>query len=82
MTMGKEYVILDVVRKGKLLHKAYNYFKKDPVYKGTRSVIARKEEIKISFRTFLNQHLPRKVTQTLKKIMMKCGKTFYSPLDE
>ena len=82
MTFGKEYVILDVVRKGKLLHKAYNYFKKDPVYKGTRSVIARREELKLAFRTFLNQHLPRKVTQTLKKIMIKCGKTFYSPLDE
>lgn len=82
MTSGKEYTILDVVRKGKLLHKAYNYFKKDPVYTGNRTVIARKEEIKIAFRTFLNQHLPRKLTQKMKKIMIKCGKTFYSPLDE
>jgi hypothetical protein len=82
MTKGKEFVILDVVRKGKLLHKAYNYFKKNPVYTGNRPVIARKEEIIIAFRTFLNQHLPRRLMQKIKKIMIKRGKTFYSPLDD
>ena len=82
MTYGNEYVFLDVVRKGKLLHKAYRYFKKDPVYKGTRPVIARREEYKLAFRTFLNRVLPRKVTQKLKNFMIKRGKTFYSTLDE
>ena len=82
MTYGEEYIFLDVVRKGKLLHKAYRYFKKDPVYKGSRAVISRREEYKLVFKTFLNRVFPRKVTQKLKRFMIKRGKTFYSPLDE
>ena len=81
MTKGTEYKFLDVVRKGKLLHKAAKYFKKDPVYTGERPTISRWMEIKLSFRTLLKKCLPRKVMQFLKKKMIKRGKTFYSPLD-
>lgn len=82
MTYGEEYVFLDVVRKGKLLHKAHRYFKKDPVYTGHRPVIPRREEYKLAVRTFIKNVLPRKAAQKLKKFMIKRGKTFYSPLDE
>lgn len=82
MTNGKEYIILDVVRKGKLLHKAKRYFKKDPVYRGHRPVIEWKHEISIAFKDLIKRCLPRSIQQLLKKLMIKCGKTFYSPLDE
>ena len=82
MTYGKEYIFLDVVRKGKLLHKAARYFKSDPVYTGSRSVIKRSEEIKLYFKGAIKRVLPRRVVQIIKKIMIKCGKTFFSPLDD
>lgn len=82
MTNGSEYKILDVVRKGKLLHKAARYFKKDPVYNGNRVIIQRKEEFRIAFRTFMKKCLPRKIMQSIKRKMIKKGATFYSPLDE
>lgn len=82
MTKGKEYQILDVIRKGKLLHKAHRYFKKDPVYTGNRPLLPMKEELKIKFRSFAKKVLPRKLMQKIKKQMIKRGATFYSPLDE
>ena len=82
MTKGKEYKILDVIRKGKLLHKAHRYFKKDPVYTGDRPLLPMKEELRIKFRSFMKRILPRKLMQKIKKQMIKRGATFYSPLDE
>lgn len=82
MTKGKEYQILDVIRKGKVLHKAHRYFKKDPVYKGNRPIMPLKTELKLWFRTFLKRVLPRPIVRKLKKEMIKHGATFYSPLDE
>lgn len=82
MTKGKEYRILDVIRKGKVLRKAHRYFKKDPVYQGNREIMPLKDEWKLKFRDFVKCILPRKLEQKLKKRMMKRGMTFYSPLDE
>lgn len=82
MTYGEEYQLLDVVRKGKVLHKANKYFKKNPVYTGNREVISWKQEFIINFRTVLKNILPRKMMQRLKKFAMRHGKTFYSPLDD
>lgn len=82
MTKGKEYQILDVIRKGKVLHKAHRYFKKDPVYKGNRPIMPLKTEISLWFKSFLKRVLPRSLTQRLKRVMIKHGATFYSPLDE
>lgn len=82
MTKGKEYKILDVIRKGKLLHKAKRYFKKDPVYTGNRPLLPMKEELRIKFRSFMKKILPRRFMQKIKKQMIKRGATFYSPLDE
>jgi len=81
MSKGKEFEILDVIRKGKVLHKANHYFKKNPVYHGNRELISWKEEIKINYRTVLKRILPRKLMQAIKIIMIKQGKTFYSDLD-
>ncbi len=82
MTKGKEYQILDVIRKGKVLHKAHRYFKKDPVYKGDRPLMPISIEVKLWFRDFVKKIIPRKLLQKLKKKMIEHGATFYSPLDD
>ena len=79
MTYGKEFVILDVVRKGKLLHKANAYFKKHPgIYDGDRKVISRFTEFKIDFMTLLKLILNQKVINALKSVFRKFGMRFYS----
>lgn len=82
MTKGEEYRILDVIRKGKVLHKAHRYFKKDPVYTGNRPLLPRSVEFKLWFRSVLKSIFPRWLFQKVKRKMMKHGAIFYSPLDE
>jgi len=82
MCKNHEYEILDVVRKGKILHKANKYFKSNPVYTGNRELISYKEEIRLGSIALVQKLLPRKVLQFIKKILIKNGHTFYSELDE
>ena len=78
LSKGKEFEILDVVRKGKLLHKANRYLKKHDLYHGPRVVIARKEEIRICIFNNAKKLLPKWVAQVVKRVMIKCGYHFYS----
>lgn len=78
MSKGKEYETLDVVRKGKLLHRANRYLKKHNLYHGSRMLIKWKEEWKINLMTFLKDILPQKTIDLAKKRMKEKGHSFYS----
>lgn len=75
-----ELLYLDVIRKGKLLRKANRYFKKNPIYQSERKVMKWKDELILKIRTALGFWLPKGALRFLKKLMMKCGLTFYSPV--
>lgn len=79
MSKGHEFDTLDVVRKGQLLHKSARYFKNHPgLYNGERTVISRKTEMMIGFRTFIKDVTSQRFVDFLKKIMRKQGMGFYS----
>lgn len=81
ISLNKEYEILDVVRKGKFLHKSYRYLKKNNLYNGNRKVNSYWYEFKLNIRTFIGRHCPNFLYKILKKIMKKFGKTYYSDYD-
>lgn len=76
-----ELPFLDVIRKGKLLNKANNYLKNYPNFKLDRTVMKRKDEFLIWFKTRLRHWLPEGVFRALKKQMIKQGHEFYSDLN-
>lgn len=78
---NKEFVILDVVRKGKILNKANNYFKKHGYYHGNREVHSKWYEIKLGIRTFGARHAPRFIVNLARKFMMKLGYRYFSQED-
>lgn len=72
------FVILDVVRKGKVLHKANRYFKKHGISIGKRPLISRVTEIKLDIMDYISWYMPRKMFIAGKKVLAKFGITFYS----
>ena len=79
VSLRDEFIILDVVRKGKLLHKALRYFKKNPgIYEGERPVNSWKYEIVLGFQIFMADHLPLWAHKPVKKVMNMFGKQFFS----
>ena len=78
MSKGGEFEVLDVVRKGKLLHKSNSYLKRNGLYNGDRKVISWKEEIKLNFMKFIKTVAPQKLIDFAKRIMRKNGMHFYS----
>lgn len=72
------FVILDVVRKGKVLHKARTYFKKHNVDIGERPTISRLTEVKLALMDVISWYAPKRLFIILKKIAMACGMKFYS----
>lgn len=78
ISKGKEMVLLDVVRKGKLLHKANRYLKKHNLYYGNREVISYKEEFRIFVWTLGKTILPKWIAIRVKNIMRKRGYKFFS----
>ncbi len=76
---NNEFQILDVVRKGKLLHKAAKYFKKHPgIYEGNRKVQTWSYEIKLGIRTLISRHMPSSIYPFVKKVTKKMGYIFFS----
>lgn len=76
---NKDFVILDVVRKGKLLHSSYYYFKKHPgIYDGNREVNSCKYEMSLAIKTIVGRYTPVPVHNAIKHIMRRFGYTFYS----
>jgi hypothetical protein len=72
------YDILDVVRKGKVLHKAKRYFRKHNIEIGNRPCISYGVEAKLLILDVISWYTPRKMFITIKNIARKFGMTFYS----
>lgn len=72
------FVILDVVRKGKVLHKAKAYLKKCHVDIGDRPTIKRRTEIKLAVMDRISWYAPRPLFRAIKRAAKLCGMTFYS----
>lgn len=76
---NKDFVILDVVRKGKLLHSSYYYFKIHPeIYDGDREVNSWKYEISLAIKTLVGRYTPMPIHNAIKKVMRKFGYHFFS----
>lgn len=79
VSLRNEFEILDVVRKGKLLHNAAAYFKRHPgLYSGDREINTWKYEIQLEIQTIVSRYLPGKMKRYVKTFMRKRGKKFYS----
>lgn len=77
----REFPILDVVRKGKLLPKARWYFHRHPIYHGGRETLPCWDAWRIELRTMLRHWLPGPVFQASKRWLARRGHRFYSPVE-
>lgn len=77
-SLAGTFDILDVVRKGKVLHKAQRYFRKNNIYIGNRPTISYFTEAKLFILDVISWYTPRKLFRMIKKLAKKCGLTFYS----
>lgn len=69
-----DYVILDVVRKGKILHKANRYFRNHPgIYDGSRELQSWKYEAKLWIKTIFARYTPKFLVQPFRAIFVKIG---------
>lgn len=75
-----EFPFLDVIRKGKVLRKANRYFQKNPIYQSDRPVRTVWEEVKLDTRTWIGRLLPKPLFRAAKRLMIKLGMEFYSPV--
>lgn len=74
-----DFVILDVVRKGKLLHNSYFYFKLHPgIYNGKRAVNSISDELRLAVKTVVGRYTPMPVHNAIKRVMRKFGYQFFS----
>ena len=78
MSKGNEFPTLDVVRKGKLLHKAFYYLKFNNLYSGNRGLISWKEELKLNCMKIIKAISSQKMVDFYKSILRKQGYHFYS----
>lgn len=78
LSRGREFPILDVVRKGKLLHRAARYLKKQGLYRGRREVISWREELRILLFNTGKKLLPRPAAWWVKAFLRRRGFRFYS----
>ena len=73
-----EYSILDVVRKGKILHRANRYFKKHPgIYSGGRPLQSWWFEARLWVKTMIGRHTSGSFHAGLKKIYLFFGGESY-----
>lgn len=75
---GKQFTMMDTIRKGKFLHKSYKYLKQNNLYEGGREVISYWIEIKLFIMDTIRHNLPRPVVIIMKKIMKIFGYKFFS----
>lgn len=74
VSYNKEYVILDVVRKGKILHSAAKYFKTHPgIYTGNREVQSLWYEFRLWIKTMIARYSPGFMVKPLRKIYVLFG---------
>ena len=71
---NKDYVILDVIRKGKILHSANRYFKKHlGIYEGNREIQSWQYEFKLWIKTMVARYSPDFMVKPLRAIYVKLG---------
>lgn len=78
LSKGREFPILDVVRKGKLLHRAHFYLKRRNLYHGPLPLIFWREELRIFLFTAGKTILPRPAARWVKARLRRRGVRFYS----
>lgn len=78
VSLNREFVILDVVRKGKILNKANRYLKKFDLYHGPRPVQSRWYEFKLGVRTWGGRLMPTCVVNWARNFMIKRGHHYFS----
>ncbi|MEI3384863.1 MAG: hypothetical protein V8R62_04350 [Faecalibacillus intestinalis] len=72
-----EFHIVDVIRKGKLLHPAKRFLDKKGL-KLDREVISRKQEVKLDIMYYGKEIIPKPILRFVKKILIKTGHNFIS----
>ncbi|WP_301425206.1 hypothetical protein [Bacteroides caecimuris] len=81
VSLGREFPILDVVRKGRILPKASRYLKKHDLYHGSRPIMPRSAYIKLGIKEMGSRvlsYLPKSVYQTIKVLCVKMGMKSFS----
>lgn len=77
-SLAGTFNILDVVRKGKVLHKAQRYFRKHGIDIGDRPSISYWTEMKLWLFDIISWYTPRKLFLFIKHVARKCGMKFFS----
>lgn len=72
-----EFPIVDVIRKGKLLHPAKHFLKARGMTLD-RELISWRQEIKLGFLYYVKEIVPKPILRVLKKILVKRGHKFIS----
>lgn len=75
---GNEYPILDIVSKGKILHKGKRYFKRNPIYHGNRETMPIKEEMRAFILNSAKTILPYRFINYTRNVMRRHGHRFFS----
>ncbi len=71
---NNDYKILDVVRKGKILHSANRYFKRHPgIYDGHRDIQSWQYEVGLWVKTMIGRHSPRFLYKRIKFVYKALG---------
>ena len=79
VSYNDDFVILDVVRKGKILRNANRYFKKHPgIYTGNRSLQSISFETKLWFKTMAARYTPSFLVNIVRKIYLFFGGTSFA----
>lgn len=78
-----DYVILDVVRKGKILHRAHKYFKTHQgIYEGNRDIQSWEYEAKLWVKTMFARYTPKFLVHAFRGLFVWCGgQSFTKNLD-
>lgn len=74
------FEILDVVRKGKVLHKANRYFKRNGIDIGARGKVSYFTEIKLKIMDWVSWYVPKWGQAWIKRLLRLFGMRFFSDI--
>lgn len=77
MSRGDDFPFLDVIRKGKILHKAKRYLDKEGL-SVDRTLVPIREEIRLELMKNTKEFLPRCIQKRIKSVLKKLGMKFIS----
>ncbi len=78
MTWGREFPVLDVIRKGKLLHRAARFLKQRGMALAGREIVPLWEEWRIFLFNHGKRYLPPPLARRVKGLLNKLGFSFYT----